>query len=147
MKIVESRKIRVAATTRSSVKQAAFVDKEPVDLPAVQFQDAPRVGNHTGCRSPAAAFSKVSLERFAENLAHLLPLSNRFQLGAAEEVLVEQCTDLTTGHDHDSILKTRYHQAYRTMYCFTPARSRHIGRAVGALSCPSRRREACRPKP
>src|SRR6266852_4784037 len=98
MKIVESRKIRVAADTRSSVKQITFVDKQPVDLPAVQFQHAPRFGNHTRCRCPTAAFSKVSLEGFAKNLAHLLALSKRLQLSAAEQVLVEQCADFATCH-------------------------------------------------
>src|SRR5713226_8089233 len=98
MKIVESRKIRVAADTRSSVKQTTFVDKQPVDLPAVQFQHAPRFGNHTRRRCPPAAFSKVPLERFADNLAHLLALSQRLQLRAAEEVLVEQCADFATCH-------------------------------------------------
>jgi hypothetical protein len=82
----------------SSVKQATFVDKEPVDLPAVEFQHAPRFDDDTRCRCATAARCKVSLERLAENFAHLLTLPKRLQLRTAEEVLVEQCADLATRH-------------------------------------------------
>lgn len=57
MKIVESRKMRLAGATRSSVKQAVLVGDQSIDLPSVEFQ-YPHVSATTpvvACRLPVFA--------------------------------------------------------------------------------------------
>src|ERR1019366_5079647 len=98
MKIVESRKTRLAGGMRSSVKPAVLVGHQPIDLSSIELQHAPRPGGDARRGEPAAGFRQVPFERGAENLAHLLALPDRLQLDPAEQVFIQQRADLLAAH-------------------------------------------------
>jgi hypothetical protein len=98
MKIVESMNTRAPDGTSSSVKEPFLVSQQASDFAPVQLQRPPGRGDDTRFGPTTAGIVEIALEGLSEDRAHLLPLPYGFELRAAEQVLIENGTDLAACH-------------------------------------------------
>ena len=83
------------ARNPSSVKLAVLFFCKPRNSPPVEFQDAPAVGDDTGSCPATDPFRQVPFERLAQNRTDVLALPDGLQLGTANQVVIQDRTDLS----------------------------------------------------